>query len=938
MKERLPWLLCTSITPAAPTFFKPGYQACLDWILLSADLFQSKEGLLHIYPHDAGLAGSDHAMITQMLKIPSGDNPANKVQKAERFRKTTLDDLRVMRTAISEAIADWLRSCGLSTNSAWLSFITLIREALPAFHPFEPSPARRPWISAEAKRRIDIRRAAKSLATWTPRTTSRVQTEMRRNKRIWMERKAEQLRARALTAASLFCGSPMQAWKAIKLMRQSLQPTPSHSIKTDEIALNWQAKWNFAPASQPTISMLAATSWLSNFEQSPPQQSEVNSSSIAPTFAEVEYAISRSKRNKSPGIDGLTTDILKEGGEHLVHALCHIFAIFWREEAFPMDMFHSTIIPLPKIAVPTSPSDFRPISLTSCVGKVFEHVLVQRINRLSEECRWIAPEQCGFQPGRRIEENLLVINQLVHQRNSHTLWAGFLDIRGAYDSVHRDLLWHKLHCLGMPDKLIRVLRATYAFPMANVRSAGVTSAPFTTGMGLRQGSVSSPILYNLFVNEIVTLLKGTTEGVQLGDSTIQILLYADDMTLLADSEEDLQLLFDKVVEISVEWGFSFNAAKSAVVPFGSEARSKMEWKLGTEFIKELNQYNYLGIVLHSSAKWTTQAAKLHGITLGSMESLAAIGLLTPFTPIKSIRMLVSSFIRPTLFYGSAILPLHARGHLLAKQRVDRAWLKILKSALGLESWECGIAASETLTQMSSTAIRALAFFSFYRHLALLPEHNLAKKAMIAAIEGPKMSQRNPWAITLLFLAKHFEVDLAKVCNPDFLNEARRSVSARDRADWWQQAVTLKRLVTMTSSIALLKTICSIDLAHNANARNIVVRLRTGANSLFVHLKQRKIRLCDECVLCDQHLQESARHILLECGMFEGIRHRASSRLAKSNLQHLWSLPQDSLVARMLLYGDISRDEAVIWSTMVEEIWSERNKLLGSVFSWFTVIP
>ena len=81
----------------------------------------------------------------------------------------------------------------------------------------------------------------------------------------------------------------------------------------------------------------------------------------------------------------------------------------------------------------------------------------------------------------------------------------------------------------------------------------VSLKAFRISTGLRQGCVLTPILFNLFVNDLPVSIAATNEGVQFGDNTISSLLYADDLVMTADSEQALQTLLGKVHEWCSLW-------------------------------------------------------------------------------------------------------------------------------------------------------------------------------------------------------------------------------------------------------------------------------------------------------------------------------------------------------------------------------------------------
>ena len=121
--------------------------------------------------------------------------------------------------------------------------------------------------------------------------------------------------------------------------------------------------------------------------------------------------------------------------------------------------------------------------------------------------------------------------------------------------------------MKFPDEMLRMLKCIYRENTNCVRVNESFTKAFRIATGLRQGCVLTPILFNLFVNDLPASIAATNEGVQFGGSTISSLLYADDLVMTADSEQALQTLLGKVHEWCSLWSIKVNSKKSAIVHF-----------------------------------------------------------------------------------------------------------------------------------------------------------------------------------------------------------------------------------------------------------------------------------------------------------------------------------------------------------------------------------
>jgi hypothetical protein len=120
---------------------------------------------------------------------------------------------------------------------------------------------------------------------------------------------------------------------------------------------------------------------------------------------------------------------------------------------------------------------------------------------------------------------------------------------------------------------------------------------FDIEQGVRQGDSMSPILFAVFIDELVKELRATGLGVRLGETKLQALLFADDVALLAASPEELQQLIDVVVRYLRRWRLQENLKKSKVMVVAAvkEVAPQAEWRFGGQLIEQVKHYKYLGV-------------------------------------------------------------------------------------------------------------------------------------------------------------------------------------------------------------------------------------------------------------------------------------------------------------------------------------------------------
>ena len=146
----------------------------------------------------------------------------------------------------------------------------------------------------------------------------------------------------------------------------------------------------------------------------------------------------------------------------------------------------------------------------------------------------------------------------------------FIDYAKAFDCVDHNKLWKILKEMGIPDHLTYLMRNLYAGQEATVRTGHGTTDWFQIGKGVRQGCILSPCLFNLCAEYIMRNagLGEAQAGIKIAGRNINNLRYADDTTLMAESEEELKSLLMKVKEKSEKVGLKLNIQKTKIVASG----------------------------------------------------------------------------------------------------------------------------------------------------------------------------------------------------------------------------------------------------------------------------------------------------------------------------------------------------------------------------------
>ena len=220
--------------------------------------------------------------------------------------------------------------------------------------------------------------------------------------------------------------------------------------------------------------------------------------------------------------------------------------------------------------------------------------------------------QAGFRFNRGCMDNVYTLNEIVQGRlrEDKKTYAFFLDIQKAYDTVWHDGLWYKLWDMGVKGRMWRVIKKMYMSSRSAVLLEGEKSDSFNVQQGVAQGCSLFPILFSVFINDLLKEVEQAELGIQLSSGkTFGGMLFADDFVGVSDSKESLQKLIDVVYSYCSKWRLRANVIKSAVMVFSKDTVNGC-WKWGEHSLPNVSSYSYLGIDFSSNGAWDMHINKL----------------------------------------------------------------------------------------------------------------------------------------------------------------------------------------------------------------------------------------------------------------------------------------------------------------------------------------
>lgn len=474
-------------------------------------------------------------------------------------------------------------------------------------------------------------------------------------------------------------------WKITRFMKNRPKPMPALKVNNVRLVTDEERADAFADhidGIQKNVMLTngsrATTRLVNQSIQELNEEQSVENNYREVTMDEIQLEIRSLKNHKAPGPDQIRNEHIKHFPDTMLLLLVTIFNSCLACGYFPDIWKIATYICILKSGkLASQVNSYRLISLISCLGKLFERILLNRIRDTIEDRGIFIPEQYGFVQGKSCTHQLFRTTKFIKKQLARKKSVGMLclDLKSAFDVVWHNALVHKMKRFGFPANMTKMIRSFLCGRRSRVLVGNTKSKFIDTKAGVPQGSVLSPTLFNIFTSDIPDV-----NGEYLAQ-------FADDQAIAVTSHKTsaiknkLQKISNRLTRYFKRWRISVNAQKSELVLFTNKRAARHNPRgpvmVDGSPVHWQSSLKYLGLRLDRKMTYkdhVTMVCEKLGRVIRALYPLIGPG--SKLAPGHKLTLFKSIF-RPTCTYAAPVWLNCAKTHILRLQRLQNRFLKLV---------------------------------------------------------------------------------------------------------------------------------------------------------------------------------------------------------------------------------------------------------------------
>ena len=449
--------------------------------------------------------------------------------------------------------------------------------------------------------------------------------------------------------------------------RQDIADTLAEEIKNNSSSQNYSPKFQKIKASREKRKL--------NFKSS-----NLEDYNIPFTMTELKDSLNKA-HDTATGPDEIHYQLIKHLPDSSLEVLLDLYNNIWETGIFPDAWREAIVIPIPKAGKDTTnPTNYRPISLTSCLCKTMERMINARLVWFLEKNNIITRNQSGFRHRRSTIDQLIRLETKIRDafiRKEHMVTI-FFDLEKAYDTTWKYGIMEDLHNIGLRGHMPNFIQNFLSGRNFTVRLGTTLSDTQNQEMGVPQGSILSVTLFSIKINSIVEVVK----------SEIDNSLFVDDFSISYASksmntiERQLQGCLNKIQDWADRNGFRFSSTKTVCMHFCQKRKFHLDPDLslnGTP-IPIVTEAKFLGLIFDSKLSFRPHIDYLRRKCQKSLNLLKVVSKLDWGGDRKTLLRIYRSLIRSKLDYGSIIYGSARKSYLQKLEPIQNQALRLCLGA------------------------------------------------------------------------------------------------------------------------------------------------------------------------------------------------------------------------------------------------------------------
>jgi exonuclease III len=373
-------------------------------------------------------------------------------------------------------------------------------------------------------------------------------------------------------------------------------------------------------------------------------------------WQEIREALKACDNNKAAGSDLIPCEYYKlmEDDETCTYSLSKkilgLLRELYKNAMIPKEWESSTFVLIYKKGDPTSLDNYRGIALINTLSKILMKVLAKRLSKANQEYNLVRKEQIGFIPNEEGLSGAMAAIEICQRRElvgERTLMC-FLDLKKAFDRVPHRLLIDKLKRKGLGPLFIRMIEALYEKSILKVRIDNKLSKEIKYERGVRQGCPLSPMLFDIFIDDLLDGLE--TVPIPGLETETCGQCFADDTLIFAKDETDLKRKLAVIRQWMTVNRMEVNSSKCGVIAYPRNESDPMDIEYGDERIPYVTKYTYLGYDIDNELSEENAAKARIGVGYQTLDTIEST-LRSKEIPMEYKALLITRVLLPRTSYG-----------------------------------------------------------------------------------------------------------------------------------------------------------------------------------------------------------------------------------------------------------------------------------------------